>query len=348
MSGTVLGQRLLYGTLSIAVLLAIVVVDAVIAQRAFQLPPPLNALLARGSLLPILITAALVIAAEELRRMFLPLGIRIHPRLTRIAVILLALFPWLSAAGWLGSRAAQLEGFYWPLFGIMAAIFAAGCASLLRTDFRGVFVDFSATVGTIGYIGFLGSFATHLRCARGLPGETGAWLLLIVLLIIKVTDIGAFFGGRYLGRRKLAPHVSPNKTVEGAVSGVVASALLTVGLVALHLSLVGREGQSLPIAGAGENDTGFLSIMWVASYGLSFAGQDGSWLTWVRAAGFGVVLSIAGQLGDLVESSFKRHAGVKDSGTLIPRFGGILDLVDSPLTAVPAAWFLLTAVWTVG
>jgi CDP-diglyceride synthetase len=67
----------------------------------------------------------------------------------------------------------------------------------------------------------------------------------------------------------------------------------------------------------------------------------------LRAALLGLALSAAGQFGDLIESSFKRDAGVKDSGALIPRFGGILDLVDSPLVAVPIGWFLLTAVWGV-
>ena len=60
-----------------------------------------------------------------------------------------------------------------------------------------------------------------------------------------------------------------------------------------------------------------------------------------------VLLSAAGQLGDLVESCFKRDAGSKDSGAVIPQFGGILDLIDSPLVAVPVGWFLLTKVWDV-
>jgi len=65
-----------------------------------------------------------------------------------------------------------------------------------------------------------------------------------------------------------------------------------------------------------------------------------------RAVFFGISLSVAGQLGDLVESCFKRDAGIKDSGEVIPCFGGILDLIDSPVLAMPVAWFLLTVVWT--
>ena len=67
----------------------------------------------------------------------------------------------------------------------------------------------------------------------------------------------------------------------------------------------------------------------------------------LRAIFFGLAMSATGQFGDLIESSFKRDAHVKDSGELIPRFGGILDLIDSPVVALPIAWFLLTAVWNV-
>ena len=70
-------------------------------------------------------------------------------------------------------------------------------------------------------------------------------------------------------------------------------------------------------------------------------------LTVVAPFVFGVIVAVFAQLGDLLESGFKREAGAKDSGNLIPRFGGILDLIDSPLLAVPVAWFLLTVVWPI-
>ena len=67
----------------------------------------------------------------------------------------------------------------------------------------------------------------------------------------------------------------------------------------------------------------------------------------LRGGVFGLVLSAVGQFGDLLESCFKREAGAKDSGNILPRFGGILDLIDSPVLAMPVAWFLLTYVWNV-
>jgi phosphatidate cytidylyltransferase len=67
----------------------------------------------------------------------------------------------------------------------------------------------------------------------------------------------------------------------------------------------------------------------------------------LRAAIFGLAMSAAGQFGDLLESCLKRDVGAKDSGRVIPRFGGILDLIDSPVLALPVGWFLLTWVWNV-
>jgi CDP-diglyceride synthetase len=72
------------------------------------------------------------------------------------------------------------------------------------------------------------------------------------------------------------------------------------------------------------------------------AGEMGKYL---RAIVFGIAMALFGQLGDLFESCFKRDAGAKDSAQLIPRFGGILDLIDSPLLTIPIAWFLFVAVW---
>jgi phosphatidate cytidylyltransferase len=121
----------------------------------------------------------------------------------------------------------------------------------------------------------------------------GPEMVLWMLLLVFAADIGAYFAGRSLGRHKLAPRVSPGKTWEGAIGG-----LLAVGLVALAATL--RLG--LPVA---------------------------------AGVAFGCAVGIFSVIGDLTESMFKRAAGLKDSGSLLPGHGGILDRIDSVTAAAP-------------
>ena len=123
------------------------------------------------------------------------------------------------------------------------------------------------------------------------------WVILYALLIVWITDSGAYLIGRKLGKHKLAPHVSPNKTWEGSIGG----SLVSVIVVGLYLAFS-------PVKFA---------------YGLPIM----LLLT--------VVLSVGGQIGDLIESAFKRHYGVKDSGRILPGHGGILDRFDSLLFVLP-------------
>lgn len=120
--------------------------------------------------------------------------------------------------------------------------------------------------------------------------------------IVWCGDTGAYFTGRTFGKRKLAPRMSPNKTWEGAIGGVVSS-IVGASIVALI-------------------------------YGPGFLG----WGLVVACAIFG---GIFGQVGDLTESTFKRFAGVKDSGKIFPGHGGFLDRVDGLLFAAPVIWFIL-------
>ncbi|HLQ72292.1 MAG TPA: phosphatidate cytidylyltransferase [Bacillota bacterium] len=125
--------------------------------------------------------------------------------------------------------------------------------------------------------------------------DVGLSHLLYALFIVWATDTGAYFVGRRLGRRKLMPSISPKKTVEGAMGGIVCASIVAI------------------------------VFQFVAPFPVSF-------LTMI---GITVLASIAGQLGDLVESAFKRHFGVKDSGTILPGHGGILDRFDSLLFVLP-------------
>lgn len=130
-----------------------------------------------------------------------------------------------------------------------------------------------------------------------LVGEPrGPWLVLTVVLIVALADIGAYFTGRAFGRHKLAPAVSPGKTWEGALGGIVS--------VAVFIAVLGiwRE----------------LDVQ--------------AWLPW---AGVALATALASVLGDLLESMLKRHRGVKDSGTILPGHGGLLDRLDSLTAALP-------------
>lgn len=132
-------------------------------------------------------------------------------------------------------------------------------------------------------------------------GENSRYLLL-ALAIVMSNDTGGYFGGRAFGKNKLAPVLSPKKTWEGAISGVCSGVLAA----------------------------------WVVN--LIFLGDLGPWWLMLIAA---LIAGVSGILGDLVESAFKRFAGVKDSGKLIPGHGGFLDRVDSLIFAAPALWFVL-------
>ena len=312
-------QRIAYGSTAVAMLVLLFLLDIGIARQSQRWEGFLSDLLSRGSILPVAFLVIVLRGAFELNRLMRSSGARPHARFAYGMIALLMLTPWFSAAGWLGSDPTDVEGLYWQLVWMIVAVIGTGLLSVLRRDPAGTIRDAGATLLMVFHLGFLSSFAVQLRSGRDVPDQEGAWLLLIVVLTIKASDIGAYFTGRLMGRHKLIPSISPGKSVEGAIGGLIASA-------AIAMVIAQQQWISL-LFGIVETPNG-LSPLW-------------------RACIFGVLLSAAGQLGDLVESCFKRDAGSKDSGAVIPQFGGILDLIDSPLVAVPVGWFLLTKVWNV-
>ncbi len=135
----------------------------------------------------------------------------------------------------------------------------------------------------------------------GLRAEpAGHWLVLLLMLIVWGADIGAYYAGRRFGRHKLAPAVSPGKTWEGVAGGLIGASLLALALV----------GVLFPDTLSGWAEVALLALL----------------------AGLVVMASI---VGDLVESLAKRTQGCKDSGTLLPGHGGILDRIDSMCAAAP-------------
>jgi len=218
-----------------------------------------------------------------------------------------------------GSGALAFHAFLtqWPAFQSIAAsclafiiIFVMLLAALRRAMERqtqDAIVRMAGTVLATLYLGGLAWFLMAIRVKHTDPfdprhGFSGSMLvILMILLVVKATDIGAYFGGRALGRRKMIVWLSPGKTWEGLAFG-----LTTAALVAMAFSGPIRE-------------------------------------PWWKAAIFGAFIGAIGQIGDLLESLMKRDANIKDSSGLIPGFGGVLDVIDSPLFAAPFAylWFSL-------
>lgn len=144
--------------------------------------------------------------------------------------------------------------------------------------------------------------------------ENGPSLLLFLFFVVWTGDIAALYIGRSFGKRKLAPSISPGKSWEGSIASIAGSVIIGVLLVFLAQALEARSIELL-------------------SY-------PGSLFRWIFLA---MLLNVAAQVGDLIESAIKRGAGVKDSGSLLPGHGGILDRIDALLLAAPVLWYALLA-----
>ncbi len=142
--------------------------------------------------------------------------------------------------------------------------------------------------------------------------EDGPALLLFLMVCVWSGDTAALYVGRAFGKHKLAPRLSPGKTWEGSIASIAGSILIAALVVYISDTLSARGNTILHIS-------------------------EPLWQTLVLAA----IVNIAAQLGDLLESAIKRGAGVKDSGTILPGHGGILDRIDALLLAAPILWFAL-------
>jgi phosphatidate cytidylyltransferase len=171
----------------------------------------------------------------------------------------------------------------------MAVFVAPGCAV----------VRLALAVWMVAYLGLLPSFLAQLRWTAA-----GEKALALAIFVPKSCDIGAYFTGRLLGRHKMSPALSPNKTWEGLAGGLVLSAGITVALNQL---------------------------------------LTGGTLTDLGAVGFGLTVGGVGALGDLAESLVKRDCGRKDASQAMPGFGGVLDVIDSIVFAAPVAYAWLRA-----
>ena len=235
------------------------------------------------------------------------------------AVSLLAAWEYLGIAQATGSRVPRIPvlvaiailfavSFLWP-DKLTATLGALSLSLLVYCSFAvpiaEVLQDASNAVFCLLYAGFTLISLPMLRSS-----EDGKSLVTFLLCAVWAGDIVALYVGRSFGRHKLAPRLSPNKTWEGTIGSVAGSLLVTILLIALAAQLAKHD---------------FLV--------LSYPGSVSHWLL------LALLVNIAAQVGDLAESALKRSAGVKDSGTLLPGHGGVLDRIDALLLAAPVLWY---------
>jgi len=176
---------------------------------------------------------------------------------------------------------------------------------MLRRSPQDALRNVGGTLLAVFYLGVGGAMVLQVRFSFGVP------VLAFFLAVVKFADMAAYFTGSAVGRHKLVPAISPGKSWEGLAGGLIVAA--GVGMLGVRL-LAGLKG-------------GY------------YLGNMPLW----QAAVFGVVVGLAGQFADLCESLLKRSAKAKDAGAAVPEFGGVLDIIDSPLLASPIAYLLLAA-----
>jgi len=194
----------------------------------------------------------------------------------------------------------QLGGIAWMLGGLLATFVFAFVVYGLGGVRQSATTSFGVTVLSVAWVG---AGIGCLLLIRDIP-DFGFWAVMAVLFTVFAADTGAFFVGRTIGRHRMAPAISPKKSWEGFVGGVLAA----VGM----------------------------------SFVILYKDRD-DFLTIPESLVLGLVIALAAVLGDLFESAVKRDLDVKDSGRILGGHGGMLDRLDSLLWAGPAAYFTILA-----
>ncbi len=282
--------RLLLGTLIIAALAGLCRLDASAATPGVWLMP--------------VAVAAAVLATRESLDLLAAAGMNPPRRLVYLANLVLIVGTWLVDCGkFCDVRSVHLPlSMHWPMSIACVFLLAIFFVEMLR--YRkpgGATANVAGGVLAFFYVGVMLHYALLLRLSFGV-GAMVAWII-----VVKMGDTGAYAVGRLIGRHKMAPSISPGKTIEGAVGGLLFSC---VGAWAAFRWLI-------PLSSADQRPTA-------------------PWWAWIV---FGLLVGAAGMFGDLAESLLKRNAGRKDSSDWMPGFGGALDILDSLLLSAPVAWF---------
>ncbi len=318
-----LKHRVMFGALMYALLGGILCADAwldevrlvgtfwqpIFAQR--HTPPP-------GLLMFAVVCVLVALAAVELCSFFHTKGIKAD-RFTVVAAALTGC----AAMYLLPQSSLEVSGVALATAAVVIFVAAMVSYSWRHQRVQGAIAAAGVVVLALVYLGLAPGFFLSIRI------QHSAWVVAGVIVVTKFGDSGAYFTGRLIGRHKLVPWLSPNKTWEG-LFGALAASMLTAMAVAWVLNVTGQSGT------------------WVPGQG-SEAGHRAAHDLPIKAAAIaGLLLGLVGHLGDLVASLLKRDAGLKDSGRTIPGFGGLIDVFDSPILAAPMAYWLLRLAQPVG
>lgn len=233
----------------------------------------------------------------------------LHPRRWSVysGNALLLLCVWLPVPAEVGTSPSPAAAAAWPLFGLALGLMLVVVSQMRSYEGPGgVIADTAGSLMVLLYVGMPFCFLGLLRVGWGV----GALASLVI--VVKAGDIGAYTVGRLLGRNKMAPVLSPGKTIEGALGAFVFSCLAAWATFRWLTPLV-TAPSTKPAAGVSP------------------------WWGWLL---FGLLVAGAGMIGDLAESLLKRDAKCKDSSTWLPGLGGVLDILDSILLAAPVAWLM--------
>lgn len=260
------------------------------------------------------------LGTEELLAMLNKRGRYPLPWVVYTGVLLTVLLSGLPIA-WPGVVALTSIGVLgWVTIGLVSGLIFALIGELSR--YGGQWhstLNIGLSMLVITYIGGLMAFIVQLRLLGGDDARLGMLALVSLIATVKMSDTGQYFVGRLIGRHKLAPVVSPGKTWEGAIGGLV----FAIGTAWFLFGWEVRQFSDAPS---------------------SVPPLNQSVLGGARIVLFAVSVAAAGLVGDLAESMLKRDAEVKDSSTWLPGFGGVLDLLDSLLGAAPVAYLC----WALG
>ena len=302
-----LSRRLLVGTLIIAVVLGLSWLDYSIHR--YGLAKDIG-WLPRGIILLPPYLVCLVLLTREVLRLLNAAGL--HPLVSSayLGNLFIAISCWtanviqqyyievlektVSKGGWQWAATASFTA----LLAVAGGVILAFAAEMLRYSRPGgVMINLAGAVFTFAYLGLLSCFMIQLYMAYGI----GAILSLVV--VTKMCDTGAYTFGKLFGRYRITPRLSPGKTLEGTIGGLV-----------------------FACAGA---------WCWFDVMLPYFTGTSTPFFGWVL---FGLAVALTGMVGDLAGSLIKRDSNMKDSGQSIPGFGGVLDIFDSILMAAPVAY----------